>query len=73
MPTGKELRVVRATQVRRLNAVARKHAVPRVDEGAAKPVVEALIATVQSQTGLTGAEMMELEDTAAKYLSLIHI
>ena len=67
MPLGKELRVHRATQVRRLNALAKKCGEQELKDGTAKAIVEALIATLESKPRLADTDKKELADAAAQY------
>ena len=65
MPLSSEVRSLRKKQVQRLNTLARKHAVQQVYDGAAKSVVEALIATLETKEAVTGADKKELVKCAA--------
>ena len=67
MPLSSEVRSLRKKQVQRLNTLARKHAVQQVYDGAAKSVVEALIATLETKEAVTGADKKELAAAAAQY------
>ena len=64
MPLGKELRVHRATQVRRLNALAKKCGEQELKDGTAKAIVEALM---ESKPRLVDTDKKELADAAAQY------
>ena len=67
MPLSSEVRSLRKKQVQRLNTLTRKHAVQQVYNGAAKSVVEALIATLETKEAVTGADKKELAVAAAQY------
>ena len=63
-----DLRKVRRQHVQRLNAIAKKHGASATkNDTAKKEDVEALIATLRSQTAMAESQKQELEDAAAQY------
>ena len=61
MPLSSEVRSLRKKQVQRLNTLTRKHAVQQVYDGAAKSVVEALIATLETISDKGGSDRRRQE------------
>ena len=66
MPVEKELRKVRQKQVQRLNAVAKAVGIKAISDGAAKPLVQALVDNLQKKH-LTEPQREEVEGATARY------
>ena len=67
MPLDNEVRAHRAAQVQRLSALAKKCGEQQLKDGAAKKVVEALIATLEHKPRLAYTDKKELADAAKQY------